>query len=574
MDGELRQRLAGRRHADGERVDQLSLLRHGLHDQALADPSRTAIDIEPHPQVPEAPPHPPAHRRPVRGRVEPQSGDERSERPPRGQRPTYPVPSQVTDPQATPAAVRPAVRGAVFVADTGEPDPPAGVEAGRERVRQIAIRAEPEEVAVGVQGLDGDEVRRDGRVVTEVLEGAELVRVVEAGDAVVAAAAQYAVGGRLEPVVEAAHRGDVRRGLERVGDLRGDPDPIGLRDGPRRHEGVLVEGVGIVRAVPDVAVADRGRAPLEPGDGHEPARVVEAVRHLAHLAPVGLVDALEDPARRLVIGTGDLAVVLARDGVLGEGGDVEPSPAHVGVRALGRPHGVSRDQRVVVEIGVHDEGPAAREQARPSRGGRRPRTAQGGGGQTPEGPRGHQPGQPSQALQHRTPAEVSHGHGVRPAARVSLPGSAEEARADPRAMLGGGPPGGGQGEASLEPQVQIVLLRVAHRPVDLQGGAARGDRGVARHRLGHRGVPRPVRVTRGERPRRAIDDRARELDAQMGVGQQVLHGLERPDGDPELVPVARVVGGELEDALTHPDELGGGGERGPVQDVGPRGVHG
>ena len=53
-------------------------------------------------------------------------------------------------------------------------------------------------------------------------------------------------------------------------------------------------------------------------------------------------------------------------------------------------------------------------------------------------------------------------------------------------------------------------------------------------------------------------DAARPLHRHEGVGQQVLDGLERADGDAVLAPLTRVVAGQLHRAAHGPDQVGAG----------------
>ena len=63
------------------------------------------------------------------------------------------------------------------------------------------------------------------------------------------------------------------------------------------------------------------------------------------------------------------------------------------------------------------------------------------------------------------------------------------------------------------------------------------------------------------RPTRRARAKASSLS---GVGEVVLHRLERADRHAELLALLGVVDREVEHPLAEPDELGGGAEREPI----------
>ena len=100
------------------------------------------------------------------------------------------------------------------------------------------------------------------------------------------------------------------------------------------------------------------------------------------------------------------------------------------------------------------------------------------------------------------------------------------------------------------PQVDVgqALPRVADAPVDLDGGLAHVASRSGAVGLGHRGRGQRVVGREGiDGPGRMQGDAAGPLHQHEGIGQQVLDGLERTDGRPELLaeggvarsPVAR-----------------------------------
>jgi len=112
---------------------------------------------------------------------------------------------------------------------------------------------------------------------------------------------------------------------------------------------------------------------------------------------------------------------------------------------------------------------------------------------------------------------------------------------------------------------------VADATVDLDGGLADGagrsgavglgDPSGGEGLIGFEGVDSPLRV-------QGYADRT--LHQAVGLGEQVLHGLERSDGDAELLAFRRVGDGDVERAAHDADEVGTGerqAQRGPGREV-------
>src|SRR2546426_7000322 len=78
--------------------------------------------------------------------------------------------------------------------------------------------------------------------------------------------------------------------------------------------------------------------------------------------------------------------------------------------------------------------------------------------------------------------------------------SSEERVCDPGAVPGCVAPRRCQGESLVQPEVEVVLLRVADRAVHLERSATRECRRLRRERLRHRDVSRAIAVVRRDRP--------------------------------------------------------------------------
>src|SRR5258706_15077975 len=108
-----------------------------------------------------------------------------------------------------------------------------------------------------------------------------------------------------------------------------------------------------------------------------------------------------------------------------------------------------------------------------------------------------------------------------------------------------GPAEGGEGPGTFGVAVQFVFDGVTDGAVALDRGAAHDVRGLGGE---HNGTVDSLRgrhvVLDG--PGRGEDGRGGELQAERGVGELVLDGLEAADRHPELVPLLDVAAGEVE----------------------------
>ncbi len=68
----------------------------------------------------------------------------------------------------------------------------------------------------------------------------------------------------------------------------------------------------------------------------------------------------------------------------------------------------------------------------------------------------------------------------------------------------------------------------------------------------------------GDRPGGPVDRRSGVLERQQGVGEVVLDGLEAPDRGPELVALADIVDGHVDQVSRQPAQLGGRPQCGAV----------
>ncbi len=114
----------------------------------------------------------------------------------------------------------------------------------------------------------------------------------------------------------------------------------------------------------------------------------------------------------------------------------------------------------------------------------------------------------------------------------------EDGRADPVPVEASVAHAASERPRPLHVEVQVVFGGVADRAVALQRDAwpssARSPSALAFAIARVRGI---------ERDRRPVDERPRELERDARVRQMMLHRLERPDRNAELVAFLRVVGG-------------------------------
>ena len=108
-----------------------------------------------------------------------------------------------------------------------------------------------------------------------------------------------------------------------------------------------------------------------------------------------------------------------------------------------------------------------------------------------------------------------------------------------------------EGLEALDVQMDVVLPGVADAAVDLD--ALLGDESLAvaggRFRDARRQLPPAVVL--GDGHGSEVGGGAGLLEADEHVGELVLDGLERADGTAELLPLLRVLQGEIEEGLGH-----------------------
>jgi hypothetical protein len=127
-------------------------------------------------------------------------------------------------------------------------------------------------------------------------------------------------------------------------------------------------------------------------------------------------------------------------------------------------------------------------------------------------------------------------------------------------MLGRRAEGCLQGNPALQPDVKVVLPGESDPAVALQGCGVRDRLGVAGGDLRNARRARGVLVPRGVGVRRVPSGRTRGFDRDVCARELVLHGLERAHRLPELLAVAGVLDGHLEQS--HRDAILYGGDRG------------
>src|SRR5216683_7182740 len=101
-----------------------------------------------------------------------------------------------------------------------------------------------------------------------------------------------------------------------------------------------------------------------------------------------------------------------------------------------------------------------------------------------------------------------------------------------------------------------MLLRVADGAVHLQGDAGGLVGGVGAGDLGGRYIPAGGGRTVGKCQGCRVEQGASEFEADRGVGEMVLDGLERADRAPELGPLSRVAHTSLQQGTTRAEQLG------------------
>ena len=118
-----------------------------------------------------------------------------------------------------------------------------------------------------------------------------------------------------------------------------------------------------------------------------------------------------------------------------------------------------------------------------------------------------------------------------------------------------------------------ALPGVADPAVHLDGGLTHGSGGAGAVRLRDRAGFQPLtRWQRVDRPGRVLRQADRTFHEDARLGEQVLHRLERADGDAVLVPLLRVLAGRVEHTFHGADEVGdrdGQGQRPTAVDRGP-----
>src|SRR5262245_17205999 len=117
------------------------------------------------------------------------------------------------------------------------------------------------------------------------------------------------------------------------------------------------------------------------------------------------------------------------------------------------------------------------------------------------------------------------------------------------------PLGGEQRPAEID--VHDAVPRVSHPAVHLHRGLADGACGARAVGFGH--APRGAGLVRRELihgPGGIERGAERPLDQAASLGEQMLHGLEGPDGDAVLLPLLRVGDRDVEDATHDPDQIG------------------
>ena len=107
--------------------------------------------------------------------------------------------------------------------------------------------------------------------------------------------------------------------------------------------------------------------------------------------------------------------------------------------------------------------------------------------------------------------------------------------------------------------------RVADGAVRLQAGARRQQRGIGGGCLGGADIARGVSRTVGECQGRPVDQRTREFQGDVHVGQFVLDGLVAADQPAELTALPGVGDGRVQHCLTRADQLGRGGQRAELE---------
>src|SRR5262249_4425701 len=117
------------------------------------------------------------------------------------------------------------------------------------------------------------------------------------------------------------------------------------------------------------------------------------------------------------------------------------------------------------------------------------------------------------------------------------------------------PLGGEQCPAGID--VDDAVPRVSDPAVHLHRGLADGTCGARAVGLGH--APRGAGLVGRELvdgPRRIERGAQRPLDKAASLGEEMLHGLEGPDGDAVLPPLPGVGDRDVEDAAHEPDQIG------------------
>ena len=113
--------------------------------------------------------------------------------------------------------------------------------------------------------------------------------------------------------------------------------------------------------------------------------------------------------------------------------------------------------------------------------------------------------------------------------------------------------------------MEIDLVGVAHRAVDLDRRLRRQHRGVGRGELGVADMDRRAGVAVIERISRAPQYRPGELQRHRDAGEVMLDRLERADRLAELLTVLRIFGGECEHPLARADKLRRRHQRGEIE---------